>query len=606
MRINFSAMHNHVDDIKQRLDIVELINEYVRLEKAGINFKARCPFHNEKTPSFFVSPERGTFKCFGCGAGGDHFSFIEQIEGVNFKEALEILARKAGVTIRYTKADAQASDIKSRLRLLHTEATRFYELALRKSKGGHLAHAYLGKRGLTDQTIAAWHIGYAPSAWRALTSHLHGKGFSAEELVKSGLCIRSDKRPPAGELPVYDRFRARIMFPITAIAGSVVGFSGRILPEAEDAEHPSGKYINSPQTPLYDKSRILYGLDKARLAIRREKRALLVEGQMDVVMSHQAGVDWVVAASGTALTPHHIALVQRYTDTVVMSFDHDEAGAAATKKSIFLALDAGLSVEIVAITGGKDPADMAKHDPAEWKKAAAQSMPVMDYFFSYAFAKHDPTTISGKKAISAYLFEPLYAIPNTIERHAWLQKLAQKLGSREEDVVAEFEKYASKQRSPVAPTRESKQLIAHGEIGQLGNPCLTSEESLLSLLIKHPSLAVAHKKELGTVHLQNNWLQDILTLVIQKATAATKAGDYLHTLDPQFHIRFNELALRGDVYFNDSSTAAMELDRLCESIRSCNRRSQLHQLEQQLRTAEANGNDTERHRIEQDIAALFH
>ena len=598
-------MADHVEEIKQRLDLVELLNEYLKLEKAGINYKARCPFHNEKTPSFFVSAERQTWKCFGCGLGGDHFTFIEQIEGVEFKEALQLLARRAGVTIRYSKKNAQITDAKSRLRLLHNEATKFYEYALVKSKGGALALTYLKSRGMKKTTMHDWNIGYAPSAWRSLCTHLVKKGFTVEELLASGFAIRSTRQPPAGALPVYDRFRARIMFPIADVTGQVVGFTGRILPEAEDPEKPVGKYVNSPQTPLFDKSRIIFGLNKARLSIRQQKQTLLVEGQMDVVMSHQAGITNAVAVSGTAMTPQHLNLLKRYSDKLVMAFDRDDAGEAAAKKSIFMALDANISVEALMIPKGSDPADIIAKEPATWEKIVGNALPIMDYFFAQAFENHDARTIAGKKAISSYLFEPVAQIANKIEQHAWLQTLAQKLAAREEDIVAEFEKFQKHQR-PHYQSSDNAQLKPHTPDR---SPRQVNEENVVAIAIGHPVLIAQQRKSLMRIQLQDSSLQDILNALLQMKKASTvtskQVGDYLGKLNKQFHIRANELALRADIFFSDKATAAEELQRLIDHIEVLDRRAQIQSLQEQLHIAEQSGDDKQRSTIEKKIAALF-
>ena len=287
-------MSSPVEQIKQRLSVVDVIQSYIKLDKAGANFKARCPFHSEKTASFFVSPARDIWHCFGCSRGGDIFAFVMEIEGVEFIEALKILAERAGIKLKME--DPRLRNERVRLLDLMKDAADFYRRELDKREE---VLDYLHKRGLKTETIQSWHLGYAPQeseGWRNLYEYLLSKGYSDEEMEKTGMAIKADQR----EKRYYDRFRGRIMFPIFDFSGRVVGFSGRLYPEIE--KEGVGKYINSPQTVLYDKSKILYGFDKAKTEIRKKDACVLVEGQMDVLMSHQAGVANSVAVSGTGLT----------------------------------------------------------------------------------------------------------------------------------------------------------------------------------------------------------------------------------------------------------------------------------------------------------------
>ena len=596
-------MSDHVEEIKQRLDLVELLNEYLKLEKAGINYKGRCPFHNEKTPSFFVSPERGTWKCFGCGLGGDHFTFIEQIEGVDFKEALQVLARRAGVTIRYRgqTQSGQNSNMKARLRELHTQAVRYYQVALKKTKGGKLAQGYLKNRKMKAATIEAWSVGYAPSAWRALANHLHGKGFTVDELVASGLVIKSDKKPPAGELPVYDRFRARIMFPISNISGQVVGFTGRILPQAEDEERPVGKYVNSPQTALFDKSSLVFGLDKARLSIREHKATLLVEGQMDVIMAHQAGSTNAVAVSGTALTPQHLKILKRYAESLIMAFDRDDAGEAAAKKSIYMALDAGFGVSALMIPKDADPADVIGKSEEQWKKLVEGRLEIMEYFFAQASENYDVSSIEGKKNFSAYLFEPIAAIANRIEQAALLQRMAQSLSVAENDVRAEFNAYLKNRRAPLA-ARPVEQPIAPPIKPKDSRQ--NAEETLFAIGIKYPKLFKTSKKEITQLQLHNEQLSAILKAIQDPKRTPKDLGEYLHKQDQQLHILYNELAMRADIYFSSSEAVEDELERLLSYLKRLDHKDSAEAIRIQLQHAESQGDSKLVAKLVKELAAL--
>lgn len=313
-------MSSIVDQIKDRVDIIDLISGYLKLQKSGINYKARCPFHNEKTASFFVSPERQIWHCFGCSAGGDIFGFVKQIEGIEFADALRMLAARAGVELhRQSPEYQQYQTAKTKLYEICALATRFFEKQLRESVAGKKALDYLRDRGLTDESIKNFRLGYAPESWNALGEFLE-RNYDSKDVFDAGLAVKKENSG------YYDRFRSRIMFPIFDLNGQVVGFSGRIFGEpAKDAE--AAKYVNTPQTAIYDKSRVLYGLDKAKLDIRRKNKCLVVEGNIDVIMSYQAGAANVVASSGTALTDGHLKIIKRYTDNLDLCFDADSAKA---------------------------------------------------------------------------------------------------------------------------------------------------------------------------------------------------------------------------------------------------------------------------------------
>ena len=321
---------NQAEEIKSKLDIVEVIREYVQLKPVGVNFTARCPFHRERTPSFVVSPERQIWRCFGCGKGGDVFSFVMEIEGLNFIEALRQLAPKAGVQLR--SYNPQETSRRNRLLDAADLAAKYYHKVLLETPEAAGARQYLQQRGLKPETIAEWQIGYSRESWDDLFNFLKAKGFSEQEIFLAGLSVKKEQG-----VGYYNRFRGRIMFPINDAAGNPVGFSARVSPEREATER-MGKYINSPQTQIYDKSKILFGLDKAKNFIREAETAMVVEGQMDALSSHQAGFKNAVASSGTALSGDQIKLLKRYADNVLFAFDVDTAGQIAAERGIEQAL----------------------------------------------------------------------------------------------------------------------------------------------------------------------------------------------------------------------------------------------------------------------------
>jgi DNA primase len=368
-------MSSSVEKIKERLSIDQVIGAYIKIEKAGSNYKARCPFHNEKTPSFFISPARGSYYCFGCSAKGDIFSFVQEFEGLDFVGSLKVLAEKAGVEL--VQENVKSKSERERLFSCLEAATAFYEKSLVANSE---AYEYVRSRGLTEKTIGEWNIGFAVNDWRVLVTHLREKGFNESDMEKVGLIKR-----PEGNTP-YDTFRGRIMFPICDSSGRVVAFSGRIMPRLDDGK--TGKYVNSPETELFNKSSLLYGFDKAKNAIRLKNYVILVEGQLDLIMSHQAGYQNTVASSGTALTEGHLALMKRLTDNLLLAYDADKAGIAASERATKLALKMGFTVKNVFIEGGKDPADLIFKDPQLWVETLKNSKHIVDYYLDNLLAEN--------------------------------------------------------------------------------------------------------------------------------------------------------------------------------------------------------------------------
>jgi len=466
-------LHSPVDEIKSKLGVEEVISSYLQLQRAGRNLKAKCPFHNEKTPSFIVNPERQIWHCFGCGEGGDIFTFVMKIEGLEFRGALKLLAERAGVKLE--NASYSDSGKKSRLFEIVEVSRKFYEECI-KIKTGKKASEYLEKRGLSKNTIEKFQLGYAPKSWELLSKFLKNKGYKESEIFAAGMTVKKDRGG------YYDRFRGRIMFPINNISGQTVGFSSRVMPGDDESQ---AKYINTPETVIYNKSGILYGLDKAKIAIRKNDLCVMVEGNMDVIASFQAGVENVVAVSGTALTSGQLRIIKRYTNNIAFSFDLDSAGIKAANRGIELALQEGMNVSIITVPEGKDPADCVKNNPELWMNAVKNPKQIMEFYFESVFAKYNPDEIEDKKKIAGELLEIISKISNRIEQAHYLQILSEKLNV-EEKVLAENLKDIKNSKSNFQNRKSGN--IENTQRAGAENRELRLQEKLLGFIINYPGL----------------------------------------------------------------------------------------------------------------------
>ncbi len=424
-----------VQQIKDRLSIVDVVSQYVKLERAGGSLRARCPFHAERTPSFHVSPDRGTYHCFGCGVGGDIFSFVEAIEGLDFKGALKVLAEKAGVELSYEKPEQR--DARDRLFELLEVATIFYSSRLNDA-----ANAYLKDRGISETIVCSFRVGWAGDSWSEASEYFKSKKFSDNEIIEAGLAKKNER----GGLS--DKFRNRIMFPIGDPAGRVVGFSGRSFGEKASPEAP--KYLNSPETPLFHKSRILYGFDKAKQSIRKHNFAILVEGQMDLLASHEAGWGNTVAVSGTAFTPEHVTLVMRMTENLVLALDGDQAGIKAAGKAARAALQGGMNVKVAQLPTGSDPAELILKDGVEaWRAAIRDSKDIITFLLDVLYA-HAPERDKFRRNVEAVVLPFLADVQSPIAREQYVREIARRLNVSEGAVMETFSN-VPRARAPEQP-----------------------------------------------------------------------------------------------------------------------------------------------------------
>lgn len=432
-------MNSDVEEIKNRLNIVDILGQYIRLEKAGTNFKARCPFHNEKSPSFMVSEEKQIWHCFGCQKGGDIFGFVMEMEGLEFKEALKLLAEKAGVELK--RYDGKTETNKNRIFEILELTTKFYEYQLWEGPGKIKILNYLRDRGIKNETIKEFRLGYAPKGWENIFKFLISRGYDAKEIERAGLIIKSENKKSKSDF--YDRFRERIMFPIADTNGKVVGFSARVAPGQDESQ---AKYINTPETEVYHKSKILYGIDKAKSEIKQKNNVLLVEGNLDVIAASQAGIKNVVAVSGTALTEDHLGIIKRYTNKVKMCFDKDNAGESATKKSMKLCFRKDINAQIVDLPSGKDVAELAKSEPEIVKKAVENPKEAMEYFFEKKLSQNNKDEAEGKRNIAEETLDMIKNLSNEITQSHWIKKIAQALEIKESILTDMLKKTSIKDR----------------------------------------------------------------------------------------------------------------------------------------------------------------
>jgi DNA primase len=422
-------MADQVEEIKSKVDIAQVIGERVKLKKAGRRFVGLCPFHSEKTPSFTVSPELGIYKCFGCGAAGDVIKFLQEYDGITFVEAMEELGERVGIKFKTQSSKFKSGDDNLKLRLLEANslAAEYYHFLLMEHKVGEIAREYLEKRGIKKRTWKEFKLGYAPEGWRNLSDYLaKKKRFKLDELEKSGLLVAKG----------YDRFRGRIIFPLRDGRGRVVGLAGRLIEENKK----EGKYVNSPETLIYHKSKHLYGLFENKDWIRKKKRVVVVEGELDMISCWQAGVKEVVAVKGSALTEDQARLIRRYTENVILAMDADEAGEEATKRAVVVAEKEGLDLRVVEIKGGKDPDDIARERPEKWRKMVDQPSEVYDFLFDLAKKKHGLNTGIGVKRVMREVASLIGKYPNLVQQAYYVKKLARALKVREEVVEEEVKR----------------------------------------------------------------------------------------------------------------------------------------------------------------------
>ncbi|HNQ89725.1 MAG TPA: DNA primase [Verrucomicrobiota bacterium] len=500
-----------LEQIRVASDIVEVIGSYVPLKRAGANFVALCPFHKEKTPSFNVNPGRQIFHCFGCHKGGDVFTFVREFENLTFVEAVRRLAERARIPLVLEEGPSQrrARFLKETLLEMHEQVTQRWQAALRQD-AGRVAREYLSRRGLAEGAVQAFRLGYAPDAWDDTTRWARSKDYDLAMVEQAGLIIRRD------DGGYYDRFRGRLMFPICDPQGRVIAFSGRILDDAEKA----AKYVNSPETPIFTKGRVLFGLDKARRALADTGRAILCEGQLDLIACHMAGFENVVAPQGTALTAEHCRLLRRHAEEVVLCFDSDAAGQQAALRSVDDLLEAGLAIRVVSIPAPHDPDSFIRAEgPEAFGALLDQAQGFFDFLLARLCAAHDPATDRGRVAIVRGMATALLKTQSAVLVDTHVQKIAQRLAVTPEAVRAEFGS-----RRPGAVPARLVLAAADAPAADREPPPLPTELWLVRLLLQEESLVAAAAQFLDLGWLQHPVVREIVRARLEAESAGSWRG----------------------------------------------------------------------------------
>jgi len=569
------------EEVKNKLDIVEVIREYITLKPSGRNFQALCPFHNEKTPSFVISPDKQIWHCFGCNKGGDIFGFVMEKEGLTFGEALRLLAQKAGVTLPQYSPEL----LTRRNRLLDclASAVSFYHRVLLEAPAAERARQYLSGRGLTEETIEDWQLGFSPDSWDDLIIYLKGKGFVDREIAEAGLAVAK-----TGANRYFNRFRNRVMFPLTDVNADTVGFTARVLP-GQEGKDGLGKYINSPQGPVYDKGKILFGLAQAKSAIREQDGVIIVEGQMDVIAAHQFGFKNTVAASGTALTAEQFQLLNRFTNNLLFALDADSAGQAATDRAgaVIAANDIATveardrfgrwqryldpaksfktSVRVAVLPSGKDPDECLRQDRAGWIRALSQAKPLLDYYFDKALAGLALGTAAGKRQAAQKLLPVLAEASNAVEKDFYLKKLAN---------ILDVEVRILAEAMPRRETRRETEPVKQSVVTAANREEILSE-FLMALICRFPAGAGRFFEQVLPEHLQGVVAQLIyknLFLYYNQIVVNAETGPVIFSLPYDDFRRWlsereaaaaralDKLLILGEKEFGDWNEAAADLE----------------------------------------------
>lgn len=571
-------MDNQVDEIKQKLNIVDVINRYVPLKKRGRHHIACCPFHGEKTPSFTVSEELQIYKCFGCGKAGDIFTFLEEYEKIDFREALAELAKLAGVTlIKSSFIDFQESK-KKLLIEINTQVAKFYNYLLLSHPLGVEALDYVTKRGISTETIKTFNIGFSPNDSKYLSNFIIKKGYKVDDLINTGTFGHSRFGPG-----LYDRFQGRLVFPLPDYRGHIIAFSGRILPNTKNPN--MAKYINSPETEIYHKSQMLFGLNLAKEAIRQENSVIIVEGEFDMISPFQAGFKNIVAIKGTAFTLEQLQLLRRYTDTLILALDSDFAGNNAARKSIELADSMEFDIKVLNLGDKyKDPDEAIKADPEFFKSQLLKATDVWDFIIKSQLKIHDVNTTKGKKEVLNIVLPFLVKIKSPVTKSDYFKKLANEINSSVESVYEESQKYMPGQIN--AFTSKKPEPVEESE-----NKTEKLEELLLILIVgaKNPAkLAQKLKKHLDLFTISR--FQTIAKYLLEKEGQSLK--EILDSLPAEIKPLFQNIYFESEKNQMESKTRLSEVKKATNKINTILLKDRLNQLSNQISKLEDDEDET--------------
>ena len=583
-------MNDQVEEVKQKTDIVSLIGDYITLKKAGRNYKANCPFHGEKTPSFMVSPELQIYKCFGCGVSGDCYSFLQSYEGMEFPEALKFLADKAGVKLVSLRPDQTSQ--KEHFYALNSLVTRFYNYVLLNHQAGKKALSYLTEeRGLKMDTIKKFDIGFAPYASATIINFLtKKKKYPPKDLVSAGLVYQKSGM-------YIDRFAGRVIFPLYDHRGNAIGFAGRVLPGEEKKD--VGKYINTPDTEVYHKSKVLYGFNLSKGDIKEAKEAVVVEGELDLISSWQAGIKNVVAIKGSALTSEQVDLLGRFTPKIVLALDSDIAGDMAARRGISTAYEKGLEIKVAKLTGFKDPDEAARKNPQGLKKAIDEAEEVWDFFINSAFNKYNSKTGEGSSRISKEITPILASITDRIVQAHYIALVAQKLAVP----VSAVEEQVNRTNAGLGKmeTRESTK----PQVKETKTRRQLLEERLMSLAFQtDPKILLEDDLEkIFSIHLTKRLLEEY-----QKFSRSGKgfsASDFSRYLPKELFSSFSEMMMVDSAYLTDDPVKlSKEISLIKKEIAILSTKDELTSLAGEMKKMELKNEKDSLKKTEEEFSSL--
>lgn len=581
-------MENQVEEIKKKLDIVEVINKFVPLKKRGRHYVACCPFHQEKTPSFVVSPELQIYKCFGCGKAGDVFTFVQEYNRIDFKDALEDLAKMAGIKlVRSTKISGEES-VKKRLFEINRETAKFYNYILLKHELGKEALEYIKKRNISEETINKFLIGFAPPDGRLIINYLLKKGYKTEELYKTGSFGKSQYKQGQS----YDRFSDRLIFPQIDFRDRIVGFSGRILPSNKNQN--LAKYINSPETEIYHKSQMFYGLNLAKESIKKNNLAIIVEGELDMISPYQAGIENVVAIKGTALTEEQLQLIRRYAETLILGLDSDFAGNKAMIRSIELADKMDFEIKILDLEEKyKDPDEAINKDLDFFKKKLNEAETIWDFILASSVKNYGIDSPRGKKLILATVLPFLAKINNLVIRADYIKKVSQTIDSDEESVAEEFKKYLNQNKESISNLKKINKIEEKGDMRER----LEERYLILALRLQKPKIAIKLIKWKTPRFIK-------IGEVIEKITKF-EAKKVAENLDPELLDTFNNLYLKAFEDPNSAEERRKERSKIVRQIKELELKDRLKSLSDIIANLEASGDEKEIAKVEANYAQIL-